>query len=573
MIEVPNISVSLRELERCGDEMAAVRKAALKKLHIAPDAFASLEIRRRSIDARRGRPITVVYTVRCFLRGGTNAERALLSSIGRRGRGPKVEIVEPDRNPVPLVDGAPLSDAERPVVIGAGCAGLFCAWALARQGLCPVLVERGDDAARRSRLIERFDETGELDCESNVQFGLGGAGTFSDGKLSTGTRSPYHRAILEAFVEGGASPRILFEAKPHVGSDVLPGVVTHIAQEIERLGGQVRTRCRLTGIRTEGAASGRRITGVELSWREEGAAPCEGDPVEAPGVERSETLGASHVVLACGHSARDVFELLRDAGVAMERKTFSMGARIEHLQTDVDRCQYGPAAGSPLLGAAPYKLVSHVKGAAPAYSFCMCPGGYVVAAASEAHSVVTNGMSLAARDGENANSGLLVNVRPADLAGDDVLAGVALQCRCEQAAYEAGGGAFRAPAQLVGDFLAKRPSSGQGHVTPTYPRGVAWGTLDGLLPDNILDAMRAGIPAMAGKLRCFSDPEAVLTGVETRSSSPVRVVRDDGFESVSVAGLFPVGEGAGYAGGIMSAAADGVGCAMALARRIRRPQA
>lgn len=570
MIEVPNISVPLRDLERSGDEMAAVRRAVQKRLHIAPDAVASLEIRRRSIDARRGRPITVVYTVRCFMRGGTNSERALLSSIGRRGRGPKVEVVEPDRNPVPLVvSGAPLADGERPVVVGAGCAGLFCAWALARQGLCPVLVERGDDAARRSALIDRFDRTGELDCESNIQFGLGGAGTFSDGKLTTGTRSPYHRAILEALVAGGASPRILFEAKPHVGSDVLPGVVTHIAQEIERLGGEVRYRCRLTGLRVEGSGPARRVTGVELAWREGRTEPAPDAPVGTPGVERTETLAASWVVLACGHSARDVFELLRDYGVAMERKTFSMGARIEHLQADVDRCQYGPAAGNPLLGAAPYKLVSHVHGTAPAYSFCMCPGGYVVAAASEAHGVVTNGMSLAARDGENANSGILVNVTPADLPGDDVLAGVALQRRCEQAAYAAGGGAFRAPAQLVGDFLAERPSSGQGHVTPTYPRGVTWGTLDGLLPEKVLGAMRAGIPAMAGKLRCFDDPEAVLTGVETRSSSPVRVMRDEGFESTSVRGLFPVGEGAGYAGGIMSAAADGVGCAMAVAGRIR----
>ncbi len=569
MIEVPNISVPLRDLERAGDEMAAVRKAAQKRLHVAPDAIASLEIRRRSIDARRGRPITVVYTVRCFMRGGTNSERALLSSIGRRGRGPKVEVVEPDGNPVPLVSGAPLSDGERPVVVGAGCAGLFCAWALARQGLCPVLVERGDDAARRTALIDRFDRTGELDCESNIQFGLGGAGTFSDGKLTTGTRSPYHRAILEALVAGGASPRILFKAKPHVGSDVLPGVVTHIAREVERLGGEVRHRCRLTGLRVEGSGLGRRVTGVELAWREGRPAPSPDAPVGAPGPERAETLAASCVVLACGHSARDVFELLRDLDVAMERKTFSMGARIEHLQADVDRCQYGPAAGSPLLGAAPYKLVSHVRGAAPAYSFCMCPGGYVVAAASEAHGVVTNGMSLAARDGANANSGILVNVNPGDLPGDDVLAGVALQRRCEQTAYAAGGGAFRAPAQLVGDFLAGTPSSGPGHVAPTYPRGVTWGSLDGLLPETVLGAMRAGIPAMAGKLRCFADPEAVLTGVETRSSSPVRVVRDKGYESVSVAGLFPVGEGAGYAGGIMSAAADGVGCAMAVAGRIR----
>lgn len=550
MIELSNVTVGLDGLGNGSHEREAVRRALLKRLHLAPDAVTGVELRRRSIDARRGHPVRMVYTVRASLRGGADAERALLAALKRRGKGPKVEVVSPEPDPIPLLRRR--GDGDRPVVVGAGCAGLFCAWALARQGLAPLLLERGDDASRRTDKVALFDRTGMLDPESNIQFGLGGAGTFSDGKLSTGTKSPYHRRVLEAMVEAGADPNILVDAKPHVGSDVLPRVVANIAAQIEELGGEVRFRTRLTGIVTAGSGAERRVAAVEVVGR------------DGNGVERQERIGADRVVLACGHSARDVFELLRDEGVSLERKTFSMGVRIEHLQADVDRCQYGPAAGNPILGPAPYKLVARADGLGSAYSFCMCPGGTVVAAASEPLGVVTNGMSLAARDGVNANAGLLVNVTDADLSGTDVLAGVELQRRCEQAAYRAGGGAYKAPAQLVGDFLAGTASTGPGHVLPTYPRGVTWGSLDGLLPDRILATLRATLPVMARKLRCFGDPEAVLTGVETRSSSPVRVVRGEDYQSVSVAGLYPVGEGAGYAGGIMSAAADGIACAMAI---------
>ena len=427
-------------------------------------------------------------------------------------------------------------------MVGAGCAGLFCALSLARAGLRPLLVERGDDATRRGQIVSAHNQSGVLDPQSNIQFGVGGAGTFSDGKLQTGTKSPAHRLILKTFVEAGAQKQILWDAKPHVGSDVLPGVVTNILRQIVEAGGEVRTRCRMTGI---DVADGR-VTGVTLvSQGEDGA-------------EREERVAASDVVLATGHSARDVFEMLRDRNVAMERKTFAMGVRIEHLQANVDRALYGPGAGNPALGAAPYKLSEHLPSGRSAFSFCMCPGGFVVSAASEPGGVVTNGMSYSDRAGANANSGLLANVFPDDLPGDDVLAGIALQRRCEQAAFAAGGGDFVAPAQLVGDFLHEQASSAGGEVVPTYPRGVAWGSIDECLPPYIVETLRAAIPRMARKLHGFDADDAVLTGVETRSSSPVRVTRGDDGQSVNVRGLWPVGEGAGYAGGIMSAATDGI---------------
>lgn len=569
MLEVPNIAVPIGRIDPTdpASEGREVRLGAARRLGLKARDINEVRVLRRSIDARRGHEVRFIYTAAVSLHGGRTAGRAVLAGLRRRGR--VHDATYWDDKPVawPAASGTQL-DAP-PVVVGAGCAGLFCALALAEAGLRPLLVERGDDAERRMQHVARFNGTGRLDTESNIQFGLGGAGTFSDGKLSTGTKSPLHRLVLETFVRAGAPDQILIDAKPHIGSDLLPGIVGQMVARIRELGGEVRFRCRLTGLVTEDGPSGRRVTAVRLLER--GEEPTGPQPILedaafdiAPGVEREEVVAASGVVLATGHSARDVFELLRDAGVELERKTFAMGVRIEHLQRDIDECQYGPAAGNPLLGAAPYKLVTRVPGGRSAYSFCMCPGGEVVAAASEAWGVVTNGMSLWARDGLNANSGLLVNVNPADLPGDDPLAGVALQRECEQAAYREGGGAFVAPAQLVGDFLRRQPSSGPGNVQPTYPRGVAWGTIDGCLPDYVVGTLRANLPLMAKKLRCFADPDAVLTGVETRSSSPVRVVRTADGQATRIQGLFPSGEGAGYAGGIMSAATDGIETARAL---------
>ncbi len=536
MIEVSNLRIPLDRLDGTEEgELAVCRHAVARKLGIREGRIRNIELRRRSIDARKRSSILITFTVRLSVDGDETA------------------LTRNRRNNARLIDkpsyGLPTAtrpyDGPRPVVVGAGCAGLFCALALASAGMRPLLVERGDDAERRTDAVRRFEQTGELDTQSNIQFGIGGAGTFSDGKLSTGTKSPAHRLILEVLVNAGAQRRILWDAKPHVGSDVLPSVVTQLVQRIEELGGEVRFRTRLTGI---GLHDGR-VRNVTLTTTA-------GD----------EHVDASDVVLACGHSARDVFALLRDAGVALERKTFAMGVRIEHVQREVDRALYGSSAGHPALGAAPYKLAEHLSGGRSAFSFCMCPGGFVVAAASEPEGVVTNGMSLSDRAGTNANAALLANVFPTDLAGDDVLAGVELQRRCEQMAYEMGGGGFVAPAQLVGDFLQQGASSSPGRVEPTYPRGVTWANVGHALPSYITDTLRAALPRMARKLHGFDAADAVLTGVETRSSSPVRVTRGDDGQSVNTLGLWPCGEGAGYAGGIMSAATDGLNTAEALIR-------
>lgn len=551
MLDISNIRVPLDQLDgTAATEDRALRAAVLRRLRITPDDLAAVEPRKRSIDARKKGDVHLTYTVRIQLRGAANAERSLLERLRRRHAERGVSVVD---DVADMAFRAPVhlgtKRVGRPVVVGAGCAGLFCALALAEAGLEPLLVERGQDSGYRSSSIERFNRTGKLDVESNIQFGLGGAGTFSDGKLATGTKSPLHRHILKTFVACGAQREILYDAKPHVGSDVLPTVVTNMCRRIGELGGEVRFSTRMVDLDTQGGC----VRSITL--RQKGS---------DSGLVIEERLPAANVVVACGHSARDVFELLRRRGVSLERKTFAMGVRIEHLQRDVDRAQYGPFAGHPALGAAPYKLVTHLGNGRSAFSFCMCPGGYVVAAASEEGGVVTNGMSLSDRKGENANSGLLANVFPDDLPGDDVLAGVELQRRCERSAYEAGGGDYLAPAQLVGDFLQGVPSSGQGSVTPTYPRGVSWGDVATCLPGYVSETLRAAIPRMDRRLHGFSEASAVLTGVETRSSSPVRVTRGEGLQSLSTAGLWPCGEGAGYAGGIMSAATDGLRVARTL---------
>lgn len=551
MLDISSIRVPLDQLDgTAATEDRALRAAVLRRLRITPDDLAAVEPRKRSIDARKKGDVHLTYTVRIQLRGAANAERSLLERLRRRHAERGVSVVD---DVADMAFRAPVhlgtKRVGRPVVVGAGCAGLFCALALAEAGLEPLLVERGQDSGYRSSSIERFNRTGKLDVESNIQFGLGGAGTFSDGKLATGTKSPLHRHILKTFVACGAQREILYDAKPHVGSDVLPTVVTNMCRRIGELGGEVRFSTRMVDLDTQGGC----VRSITL--RQKGS---------DSGLVVEERLPAANVVVACGHSARDVFELLRRRGVSLERKTFAMGVRIEHLQRDVDRAQYGPFAGHPALGAAPYKLVTHLGNGRSAFSFCMCPGGYVVAAASEEGGVVTNGMSLSDRKGENANSGLLANIFPDDLPGDDVLAGVELQRRCERSAYEAGGGDYLAPAQLVGDFLQGVPSSGQGSVTPTYPRGVSWGDVATCLPGYVSETLRAAIPRMDRRLHGFSEASAVLTGVETRSSSPVRVTRGEGLQSLSTAGLWPCGEGAGYAGGIMSAATDGLRVARAL---------
>ena len=553
MLELTGIRIPLDRLDGTfPTEEEAIQKAVLRKLRLPLSDIDQIELRKRSLDARKKSDVRYNYTLLVTLCGGAEAERELLHRLRRHHELRGVHEYNETAYRFPAHLGT--MPAKRPVVVGAGCAGLFCALALAEAGLEPLLVERGEDAERRCEKIDRFEETGELDPESNIQFGLGGAGTFSDGKLGTGTKSPAHRLILKTFVDAGADPKIMWDAKPHVGSDVLPTVVTNICGRIGVLGGEVRFGTRLTGISTSGGS----VSGVTLERR---------DP--QTGIVVEEHVPADNVVLACGHSARDVFSMLVETGIRLERKTFAMGVRIEHLQSMVDRSQYGPVAGHPALDPASYKLVAHLPSGRSAFSFCMCPGGYVVAAASEPGGVVTNGMSLSARDGQNANAGFLANVFPEDLPGDDVLAGVELQRSCERAAFEAGGGGYVAPAQLVGDFLRGVPSTAGGDVLPTYPRGVAWGDVATCLPDYIAQTLREAIPVMDRYLHGFATEDAVLTGVETRSSSPVRVTRGKELQSVSCAGLWPCGEGAGYAGGIMSAATDGLRVAEALVASLK----
>lgn len=552
MLEISEIPVSLAQGRGFHSSLAAGLSEAVRLFGCLPHEMAGIELRKKSIDARKRSRVHMVMTIRITFARGID-EEALLA-----------RVPEEDRRRVRRVDGEdpsfpqplPRPAGPRPVVVGAGCAGLFCALYLAEAGLEPLLLDRGDDAARRTEAIEGFHRTRVLDPESNIQFGMGGAGTFSDGKLSTGTKNPLHRLILRTLVEAGAPREILWDGKPHIGSDILPGVVDRIAHRIGELGGEVRMRTRLTDIERTGAGAVRAVRVASAG---------------GAGTVREERIPCDRLVLACGHSARDVFEMLDRRGFALERKTFAMGVRIEHPQSLIDRAQYGPSAGDPALGAAPYKLVVRPRGHRSVFSFCMCPGGEVVAAASEPGGVVTNGASESARDGANANAALLVNVVPEDLAGPSPLAGVELQRACERAAFERGGGGYRAPAQLLGDFLSRVPSTGPGRVAPTYPMGVAWGEIDGLLPDYVIGALRAGIPLMDRRIKGYLLPDAVLTGVESRSSSPVRVVRDGSCEAVGAPGLFPCGEGAGYAGGIMSAATDGIRCARALMASLERP--
>ena len=494
-------------------------------LRVEPSALTGLTVLRRAIDARES--LTFVYTVAV----SAPQEAALL----RRCRDKRVTAYTPEQYALP----APVSPPEvRPIVVGAGPAGLFAALVLAKCGARPILLERGQCVEQRQRDVQCFWATGELDTESNVQFGEGGAGAFSDGKLNTGTRDLRHRFIMEELVSCGAPESILADALPHVGTDKLHIALQALRRQLLALGADIRFGARLEGLTVQDDA----LTAVTVR---------QGGQLYA--------LPARQVVLALGHSARDTFEMLYDAGVAMEQKPFAMGVRIEHRQSAVDAARYRRLAGHPSLPPATYKLSCHLPNGRSAFSFCVCPGGQVVAAASETRRVVTNGMSEYARDRENINGALLVNVTPEDFGGDNPLAGIAFQRDLEAAAYQAGQGNYLAPAQRVEDFLAKRPSTGPGRVIPSYRPGVTWTNLWDCLPDFVAASIAEALPILGRKLKGYDQSDAVLTAVESRSSSPVRLLRNDDRQS-PIQGLYPCGEGGGWAGGILSAAADGMRC-------------
>ena len=579
MLEISNLALPLDAGLEGKQAEKLVRRAAARALNIPPSDITEIRLLKRSVDARKKHDVHFVATLGVELAGGAKAEAVAIEAAAHRKGAANVKAHRPyEPLQVPQVGDSPQAQNEpRPIVVGTGPAGLFCALYLARAGLRPLVVERGAAVDERMAAVDAFNAGEPLDSHTNIQYGEGGAGTFSDGKLTTNIKSPWAQHVLHLFVEAGAPEEILWQAKPHIGTDLLVDIVRNIRKQIEQAGGQVRFNTQLTALHFENG----RLTHAEITQTE---------ATETSSV--TEFVPTNRVVLACGHSARDTFELVRDAGVHMEQKPFSVGVRIEHPQQLINRSQYGKAADHPALGAADYKLSMHLrlqKGQEQGrgvYTFCMCPGGEVVCAASEPEGVVVNGMSRFARDGQNANSALLVGVGPEDFDGEDQLAGIKLQREMEQAAYRtaiaAGGKPYQAPAQTVGDFLAHRAGSPSKQVKPTYARGVAWCDLHECLPPFVARAMEQALPQLDRRLHGFADPQAVLTGVETRSSSPVRIVRGKNMQAQLAAapadaaapepetGLYPCGEGAGYAGGIMSAACDGLRVASALVEGLQR---
>jgi uncharacterized FAD-dependent dehydrogenase len=540
VIRVSELKLPLSQAEQ---PEAPLRDAAARLLGLATSDIASLTVFKRSFDARKA-DLLAVFIVDLAL-ADPSREAAVLDKLGKHPHvGPTPDMHW--RPPVTAQEAPPV----RPVVIGFGPCGIFAALVLAQMGLKPIVLERGKTVRQRTKDTWGLWRKRELHPESNVQFGEGGAGTFSDGKLWSQIKDPRHlgRKVMGEFVKAGAPPEILYAAHPHIGTFKLVKVVETMREQITALGGEIRFQQRVTDFVVEGG----HLRGLKVLHQDTGA---------------TSELRADHVVLALGHSSRDTFEALHARGVFLEAKPFSIGFRIEHPQGMIDRARWGRHAGHPLLGAADYKLVHHASNGRAVYSFCMCPGGTVVAATSEPNRVVTNGMSQYSRNERNANAGMVVSIDPADYPGGP-LAGIVLQRELESRAFELGGGTYEAPGQLVGDFVAGRPSTAFGDVLPSYKPGVKLGDLHPSLPPYAIEALREALPAFGRKIPGFDRHDAVLTGVETRTSSPLRITRGDDFQSLNVRGLYPAGEGAGYAGGILSAGVDGIKVGEAVARNV-----
>ena len=528
MLLVRNIRLPLS----CPDPDAEAAAQALHILRVPAHKAARCGVAKLSVDARHGKPV-LVYTMAITLKD--EGEESAYA-----GASPCVCFTQPARFSFSVGDTALKT---RPVVVGLGPAGLFAALLLARSGFRPLVLERGPELDERVKAVEHFEKTGELNLNANIQFGEGGAGTFSDGKLTTRVGDPLCAFVTDAFLQHGAPADIAWRQKPHVGTDLLRGIIRSIRQEIIALGGEVRFNTALTGLKIENGA----LASVETTA---GDFACE------------------QLILAVGHSARDTFAMLHGSGLPLECKPFSVGFRAEHLQTEIDKSLYHAAAGHPVLPVGEYQLSQHVSGGRCVYTFCMCPGGQVVASASEKGCVVTNGMSYHARSGKNANAAVVVSVGGKDF-GDDPRRAIAFQRELEARAYAAGrsAGEYAAPAENIQSFLEGRGQLNIGRVQPTYDRGVTAADLGALLPGELADTLRAGLRAYERKIAGYTAPEAILTGLETRTSSPVRLKREENFECSQLAGLYPCGEGAGYAGGIMSAAVDGLRVARAIISR------